>query len=252
MTHRVDMCCDLGEGFANYRSGDDEALLEHLSSANVACGFHAGDPRIMERTVASARRRGIAVGAHPGLPDRLGFGRRRMAIDAADTRAYTLYQLGALQGFLGGDDRRLHHVSPHGAFWEVIATNAELAQAFCSAVAQFDPDLLIYCSAGDLDLLPDVAQDVGLRISRIYCADLDYGADGMLMLERDKRPTDPEIVADRALKAVLTGNIVAVTGETVPYDVGTIVLHGDAPNSVEVVSAVRARLVAGGVTVASA
>jgi UPF0271 protein len=245
----VDLCCDVGEGFGNYRAGDDAALVQYLTSANVACGFHAGDPRIMETTVAIARDHGVAVGAHPGLPDLLGFGRRRMSISADDTRSYTIYQLGALAAFLKLAGMKMHHVSPHGAFWEVITSSDELAEAFCDAVRQIDPELFIYSSAGELDRLPAVAEAKNLRVSKIYCADLDYAPNGMLRIERQKKTVDPGTVAERAVSSVRNRSITAVTGDSVDLDVGTILLHGDAANSADTVRTVRQSLQQAGITV---
>jgi UPF0271 protein len=248
---QVDLCCDLGEGFANYRSGDDASIIPLLSSANVACGFHAGDPRIMERSVALAREHGVAVGAHPGLPDLLGFGRRRMSISPDDCRTYTLYQLGALDAFLRTTGGRLHHVAPHGAFWDVITHDPVLSRTFCEAIRVFDPELILFISVGEEDLLPAAAAEAGLRVSPIYCADLEYDSRGMLTIEREKQPKIPADVAERAVQAIKSGYITASTGERVRLSVGTILLHGDGPNSLDVIAATRSRLEAEGIRVSA-
>ena len=150
MEARVDLNCDLGESFGCYKLGQDEKVLEYISSANIACGFHAGDPNVMRRTVNLAAEKGVALGAHPGLPDRLGFGRRAMQVDPEEVYHYTLYQIGALHAFAKAGGQRLQHVKPHGALYNMAAKDREIARAIARAVYDFDRELILFGLAGSM------------------------------------------------------------------------------------------------------
>ncbi|MBR2663948.1 MAG: LamB/YcsF family protein, partial [Clostridia bacterium] len=178
----IDLNADLGESFGRYTLGMDEKIMEVISSANIACGFHAGDPMVMERTVRLAAEAGIAIGAHPGFPDLMGFGRRNMAVSPEEARAYILYQLGALDAFLRPMGIRMRHVKPHGALYNMAAADEQLARAICGAVKDFDPELRLVGLSGSL--LIRAAEKTGLRaISEVF-ADRAYEADGSLVSRR--------------------------------------------------------------------
>ena len=170
--YRVDLNSDLGESFGNYRIGSDDKIIPLVSSANVACGFHASDPMVMEKTIAMAKEAGIRVGAHPGFPDLMGFGRRNMVISPAEAKAYTLYQLGALDAFLRAAGMTMQHVKPHGAFYNMAAKDYELSKAICEAIAAYDKNLIVLALSGGE--LAHAAKDMGLRTAQEVFADRAY------------------------------------------------------------------------------
>lgn len=244
----LDLNADLGESFGRWSLGDDAALVPLISSANVACGFHAGDPGTMRRTVALAVEHGVAVGAHVGYPDLAGFGRRPMALSASEVRDAVAYQVGALAAIAAGEGARLRHVKPHGALYAACSADPELAGAVARAVADVDPGLLL------LLLDPRVAPAVeahGVRFVREAFVDLEYEADGRLRLEAEKRAWPPERVAARALRLVREGVIDAVDGHDLRVDAATACLHGDAPNAVATAREVRRVLATADITVAA-
>lgn len=243
----LDLNADLGESFGRWSLGDDAALVPLISSANVACGFHAGDPGTMRRTVALAAEHGVAVGAHVGYPDLAGFGRRAMALSAAEVRDAVAYQVGALAAIAAGEGVRLTHVKPHGALYVSCSAVPEMADALARAVADVDDRLLV------LLLDPAVAASVeahGLRFVREAFIDLEYEADGTLRLEATKQAWAPERVAQRALRLACEGLIDAVDGRDLRIDAATACLHGDAPNAVATAREVRRVLEAAGVEIA--
>lgn len=178
MTHTVDLVADLGEGFGAYTMGDDEALLDVLTSANVACGFHAGDPRIMDATVRHCVQRGVAVGAHPSFPDLVGFGRRAMDLTPDEVRTDVLYQIGALQAFAAAHGTRVRHVAPHGRLGNLVATRPDYAAAVADAVASLDRSLIVLAQDG---ALADAARARDLRVGIVGIADRAYRDDGTLV-----------------------------------------------------------------------
>jgi 5-oxoprolinase (ATP-hydrolysing) subunit A len=244
----VDLAADLGEGFGAYRMGDDAALLGVVTSANIACGFHAGDPRIMHATVAECVRRGVGVGAHPGLPDRAGFGRR--TIEATRHEVYTdvLYQLGALDAFARAHGTRIRHVTPHGQLGNVAMRNPSWASAIADAVAAFDPTVILVSLEG---ALTEAARAAGLPVAVLGIADRAYHEDGALVgrSRPDAVITNHRTVTARVVRMVTEGVVTAITGRDIPLRPDTILLHGDTPGAVRLARAVRAALTSSGVDI---
>jgi UPF0271 protein len=236
----IDLNADLGEGFGPWRMGEDEALLEIVSSANVACGFHAGDPVIMERTVRMAQARGVDVGAHVGFPDLLGFGRRPMQIEVKELASYVLYQLGALAGIARAAGCRMTHMSFHGALGNMAAADAALAGPLVRAVADFDPGLIVSSSASRA--IEDAAVRCGLRVATTFLADRACHADGLLVPRKlpDSVIHDREAVLARVRQLLEEGTVTSYEGRRIPMRAHSILLHGDTPGAVELARAVRA------------
>lgn len=249
MPGTFDLNCDMGESFGNWRMGDDAALLPLVSTANLACGFHAGDPVTMMATVAAAQAAGVAVGAHPGLPDLLGFGRRAMAVTPNDVHAYFAYQVGALGGFLRARGMRLNHVKPHGALFHVLRDPA-LAEAALDAIAGAAPGAAIYWMAPEP--FSRLAARRGFRVCTEAYPDLDYDDAGSLIVERHKRAVQPELVHARLVEIITKGTLTNRAGVTLPMQVESACIHGDGPNAIEVVRAARRAIADCGRTVACA
>ena len=243
----LDINVDMGESFGRWKLGDDEALMPYISSASIACGFHAGDPATMRATVHAALEHDVHIGAHVGLPDLLGFGRRRMMVAPADVRDYSTYQIGALKAFVEAEGGHLAHVKPHGALYAMCSADPELASAVAEATAAVDRNLLL------LLLNMDVAEAVeahGVRLVNEAFPDLDYQADGTLVIEPVKRAWEPDRVAARAVRLVQEHVIDTQDGGDLEVHAPTICLHGDAPNASEVARIVRHRLEQEGIEVA--
>jgi 5-oxoprolinase (ATP-hydrolysing) subunit A len=233
----IDMNADLGEGF-----GSDEALLQLVTSANIACGFHAGDPHTMQAAVRSCIAAGVAIGAHPGLPDRIGFGRRDMAITPAEAYDYVLYQVGALDAFVRAADGSLRHVKPHGALYHMAGRDAEIADAIVRAVRAVDDRLAIVAQAGSLLLA--AAEAAGLRAVSEAFADRRYGADGLLV----PRGEPMAVITDEAEAAA---QAMELASGTAGIRADTICVHGDGAEAVKLAAAIREALLAGGVHIAA-
>lgn len=244
---RIDLNSDLGESFGRYTIGNDDQVLDLITAANVACGFHAGDPNVMAQTVALAEAKGVAIGAHPGFPDLGGFGRRKLDMAPAEVKNMVTYQVSALMGFT--KDHRLHHVKPHGALYNAAAKGLALARAICEGVAQVDDQLPLYGLAGSQLLV--AAKEVGLPAYSEVFADRGYQADGSLVPRSQPNAvlTDPLAVAERALSMVQTQSVTAVTGETVPLKVDTICVHGDNQAALALVDQLRQTFTANGITI---
>ena len=242
MIESMDINCDMGESFGNWVMGDDEGMMPHITTANVACGFHASDPLTMLDTVKKAKQYGVAVGAHPGLPDLLGFGRRHMAITPADAYSYVVYQVGALEAALRVNEMTLHHVKPHGAFYSVLRTDEALADAVADAIAELSDRPMLYWPAPTDSALPSAAKKRGIRVVGEIYPDLTYAPDGGLILQRAKHETDLEFAASQVKRYVETGAVEAVDGSAIALDAESICVHGDGPNGVQVVEAVGATL----------
>lgn len=246
----IDINCDMGESFGHYRIGADEEMMPYVTSANIACGFHAGDPRVMARTVQLALAHGVGVGAHPGYPDLRGFGRHRLDLSPAEIEADLLYQIGALEAFARAHGTRVTHVKPHGALYNVSEVDEKVAAAVAWAVKTYNPDLVLVISATST-LAIQAAEAQGLRVAREAFADRNYNPNGTLRSrrERDALITDPALAAERAVKMARDGVIVAYDGTRVPVRPDTLCIHGDEPTAPAVAKAVRAALAAAGVEV---
>ncbi|WP_254070609.1 LamB/YcsF family protein [Acidisphaera sp. L21] len=236
---QIDLNADLGEGYGLWRMGEDEALLDLVSSANVACGFHAGDPAIMDRTVRDALARGADIGAHVGFPDRQGFGRRVMQMDTAELASIVIYQLGALAGIAKAAGHRVTHMSFHGALGNMTAADPALAGPLVGAVARFDPALTILTSSSRA--IEDAAAANGVRIAACFLADRAYGDDGLLVPR--KLPNSvikgADAVLARVHRLLTDGTVVTYTGKILEMPACSILLHGDTPGAVALARTVR-------------
>ena len=247
MANRIDLNCDMGESFGMYKMGLDEEVIKYISSANVACGFHAGDPQWMRETVRLAEVHGVAVGAHTSFPDLVGFGRRNIEVSPEEARNDVIYQIGALQAFTSG--HRLQHVKPHGAMYNRAVVDEDLARAICEAILEVDSDLILIALAGSRWV--DIAQDMGLRVAREIFADRALNPDGTLV-SRSKDGSvlhDVDEVADRSMRMVLEGKATAITGDAIDVEADSLCIHGDTPGAVEMARVLRQRLDAESVTV---
>ena len=246
----VDLNSDLGEGFGAYKCGDDDAMLSIVTSANVACGFHAGDPEIMARTFRTAKERGIAVGAHPSLPDLWGFGRRRIPYSAGEIERIVAYQIGAAQGLAAYAGHRITYVKPHGALSNISEAEREVADAIARAMKAVDPSLVFLAIACGEHV--KAADGLGIAaVTEIY-ADRGYTEAGRLM-PRDRPGAlieDPELAAERVLAMVEGGAVITHAGTRLKTPIGSICTHGDSANAVAMARLVRARLEAAGVKIA--
>jgi UPF0271 protein len=248
---RIDLNSDLGEGYGAWKMGDDAAMLAVVSSANVACGFHAGDPAGILSTLREAAARGVAVGAHVGYPDRVGFGRRPMDVAPADLEADVIYQIGALQGLARAAGTRVSYVKPHGALYNTIAHDARQAAAVIAGVRAVDPSLVLMGLAGAPVLAQ--ARAAGLAVMAEAFADRAYRPDGQLVSRREAGAVlhDPDLVAARMLRLATEGVIEAVDGTPLRLEAGSICVHGDSPGAVAMARHIRETLVQAGVTIAS-
>lgn len=246
----IDLNADLGEGFGVYRMPADAELLTLVSSANVACGFHAGDPLVMAETVALAARHDVAVGAHPSYPDLLGFGRREMTATPAEVRAYVIYQIGALAAFCQASGLRLRYVKPHGALYNRAARDAEIATAIAEAVRAVDPSLWLLGLAGGE--LVRQGRALGLAVAAEAFVDRAYRADGTLVPRTEPQALidDADIAIAQALSLVREGRVSTVDGGSVMLGADSLCVHGDTPGALALVRRLRERLVAEGITVA--
>lgn len=246
---RMDLNCDMGESFGAYRIGRDEDLLRFVSSCNIACGFHAGDPRTMRRTVRLALERGVAIGAHPGLPDLAGFGRREMRVSPDEAYEMTVYQLGALEAFVRSEGGRLRHVKAHGALYNMAAADAALAEAIAEAVRKVDPGLILFGLANSEWIRAGAR--AGLRTAGEAFADRAYRADGTLVprSEPDALIREEEQAVAQALRIAETGVVVTGDGMEVALAADTICLHGDGEHALPFARRVREALEEAGVLV---
>lgn len=244
---KIDINVDMGESFGRYTLGDDEALMPFVTSANIATGFHAGDPLVLDRTINWAKQYGVAVGAHIGLPDRQGFGRRQMDISPEELRVDILYQLGAMDAFLKIHRMNLQHIKPHGILYRMVGEQEKYIDTFLDTVYEYDPEMRIMLHTGCEAL--NRAKERGMKIAPEVLIDLGYDENGNWMLERVKKARSPQEVADRALKVAIEGKIDTVDGKLIDVDGCTVCIHGDAPNAVDVAKAVRSTLEANGVEV---
>jgi 5-oxoprolinase (ATP-hydrolysing) subunit A len=242
----LDVNVDMGESFGRWRLGDDVGMMPFISSASIACGFHAGDPSTIRRTAHGAVEHGLQMGAHVALPDLLGFGRRRMAVAASELRDYVLYQVGAVKAFVEAEGGVLGHVKPHGALYAMCSADPELAGAVAEATAEVDRSLLLLLLT---DQTKEAVERHGVRLVTEAFPDLSYNPDGSLIIEGVKQAWDPDTVAARALRVAEEGRIDAVDGSELVVAARSVCVHGDSPNAVEVARAVRQRLDEAGVEV---
>jgi len=249
---KIDLNCDMGESFGAYKLGMDDAVIQFISSANIACAWHAGDPSVMNHTVAIAVEHGVGVGAHPGYPDLLGFGRRNLDCTMEELRNYVIYQIGALQAFCNAHGTKMQHVKPHGALYLTAVENEDVARVVAEAIVSVNPDLLYVALAGARgELMTRIGQEVGLGVVYEAFPDRAYSPEGTLVSRRQPGAVikEPQVVAERALRMVKEGVVIAIDGSTIPLDVQTLCVHGDNPKAVELVRSIRETLEAEGVAV---
>ena len=247
----VDLNCDLGESFGAYTMGMDAEVIPKVTSVNVACGYHAGDPLIMEKTVALAKQHGAAIGAHPGFPDLMGFGRRQMVVTPEEAGAYVKYQVGALMAFAKGHGLRLQHVKPHGALYNMAAKDEKLAEGICKAIYSIDPELIFMGLAGSVML--EAAERIGLKTASEVFADRAYNDDGSLVARSKPGAVihDPESAVARAVKMAKGGKVISINGKEIDIRADSICVHGDNPKAIETVIKLRNALIEQGVEVKS-
>ena len=247
---RIDLNCDMGESFGAYTIGADAEVMASISSANVACGYHGGDPAVMRRTVRLAREAGVAVGAHPGFQDLAGFGRREMRLAPQEIEDMVLYQIGALEAIARREGVRLHHVKAHGALYNMAAKDRLMADALARAVAAFDRSLILFGLPGSE--LTRAGEACGLLVASEGFADRAYEPDGSLTPR--SRPGavihDTEAVVQRAVRMVVDGRVAAIDGSEMVMHVDTICTHGDTPGAQALTRALRAGLERAGVAIA--
>lgn len=241
----IDLNCDLGESYGVYTLGMDEAVMPHITSANIACGYHAGDPVVMNKTVKLAVDYGIKCGAHPGYPDLLGFGRRDMNVNNEDLKCYLLYQIGALQAFCRTHDTTLHHVKPHGSLYLKAAQSEEMTTAIVEAISQFDRNLMYVTLAGEKGRkMARIAEDHGLKVAMEAFPDRAYTDEGTLAPRSMSGAviTEPEEVLRRAVKMARENCIESINGNVIELEAHTLCVHGDNPHAVEMVREIRGAL----------
>lgn len=246
---RIDLNSDLGESFGPWLMGQDEALMDSISSANVACGFHAGDPGVMRQTIAMARVKGVAIGAHPGFPDLVGFGRREMKATPAEVEDFVLYQVSALAGMSAVQGVKLQHVKAHGALYNMACKDRALADAIARAVAALDRSLILF-GLPNSELLR-AGEHAGLRVAAEVFADRAYDPDGSLTSRAKPGSVihDTQQVVERAIRMVRDKQVIATDGSTIALQADTICLHGDTPGAADHARAVRRGLEAAGISV---
>jgi UPF0271 protein len=239
MKRTIDLNSDMGEGFGVWEMGDDFALLDYIDSTNIACGWHAGDPERMKNLVAAAIQKNVHIGAHPSLPDLLGFGRREMAITPNDAYNYVLYQVGALQAFIRAQGGKLHHVKPHGAFYNQAAKDINLAQAIAQAIKDLGDGLILYGLASSCFVA--AAQKVGIPLWQEVFADRRYTPEGYLVPRTQANAmieTEDEAV-EQVLRMANEGEVIALDGSVVKVQADTLCIHGDSPSALDFVRKIK-------------
>ena len=241
MARFVDLNADSGESFGRYKLGNDEELFKYITSANIACGFHAGDPTVMRKTVRLAKERGVAVGAHPGFPDLMGFGRRAMEIAKDDLENYVLYQIGALYAMARAEGVELQHVKAHGALYNMAWTRRDYAEAIVEAILRFDPKLVLVAPYGSE--MHRVAEEKGIKVAFEFFADRNYREDGRLVPRSHPQAlvTNVDEAVERAIRAVSEGKVRTIEGKDIEIEVHTICIHGDSPHAVDLAKKLRQR-----------
>lgn len=247
----IDLNCDMGEAFGNYQMSNDDLLMDYITSANIACGFHAGDPQVMQHTVRMAIQKGVAIGAHPGLQDLQGFGRREMKLTPNEAYQITIYQIGALSGFVKAAGGRLSHVKPHGALYNMAAKDGLLAQAIVEAIHDFDTRLILYALAGSEMIT--AAKKTGLRSAAEVFADRSYQDDGSLTPRTQPGAiiTDEQRSIAQVMMMVQQQKVVSIHQKMVPLSAETLCLHGDGEHALPFAKTISTQLKAAGITISA-
>ena len=248
----IDLNSDVGESFGNYTIGLDEEVVPLISSANIACGYHAGDPAVMRRTVRLALANGVGPGAHPGLPDLMGFGRRAMDVSLDEIRDYVTYQVGALMAFTKAANGKLQHVKPHGALYNMAVGNPAIWETVAKAMVAVDPELILFVLGGaNRDDLKAMGRRVGIRVACEFFADRAYNPDGSLVSRREPGAVikDHDAAAARVLKMASEGRVTCINGEEIALSGETVCVHGDNPQALALVRQIRRTLEDAGVAI---
>ncbi len=248
---QVDLNSDLGESFGNYTIGLDESVIMSVSSVNIACGWHAGDALMMEKTVALAKKHGVGIGAHPGYPDLMGFGRRNMAVTPKEVKAYVKYQLGALIGFALSTGEKIQHVKPHGAMYNMAALDNSLAKAIAEAIYEIDKNI-IFLGLANSEMIK-VGETIGLKVASEVFADRAYNSDGTLVSRNIPGAVihDTQLAIERVVRMVKEGKVTSIDGKDIDVRAQSICVHGDNPKAVNFTKEIRRQLENEGVIVSS-
>lgn len=238
----IDLNSDIGESFGIYKLGLDDEIIPHISSANIACGFHGGDPSVMRKTVLLAKKYGVEIGAHPGFPDLLGFGRRNLDATIEEIYDYIIYQVGALQAFAKTEGLKLQHLKPHGALYNMAVSNPKIWEVMGEVILKLDKDIiLVVLASSNNEVLIEIGRRLNIRIAFEAFPDRAYNRDGTLVSRREKGAViyDYELVARRALKMAMEGKVETIDGTEVEIRVDTLCVHGDNPQAVQMVKKIR-------------
>ncbi|WP_018665355.1 LamB/YcsF family protein [Heyndrickxia acidiproducens] len=248
----IDLNCDMGESFGAYTIGKDADILDYITSANIACGFHAGDPAVMRKTVRMALEKNIAVGAHPGLPDLAGFGRRNMQISAQEAYEMVVYQIGALAAFAKAEGGHIQHVKPHGALYNMAAKDKQLSEAIAEAVYRIDPEMILFGLAGSE--LVKAGKKAGLRTASEVFSDRTYQQDGSLTSRREAGAfiDNRETAVNQVIRMIKAGKVLSVQGQDVAIQADTICIHGDGKHALEFAALIHTALENEGITIENA
>lgn len=245
---QIDLNCDMGESFGSWRMGFDEEMMRYISSANVAGGFHGGDPHVMRKTVSLAKENGVAVGVHSGYRDLVGFGRREIQMSPDEVRDELLYQLGALREFARFYGMEVQHVKPHGALYMVAARNEELSRAIIEAIQGVDPGLLLLCMRASVTY--ELAQKMGQPVAAEFYADREYNDDGQIVFTRAvTEELDPDEVGERVVRAVTEGKVKSESGKDIEVGSDSVCVHGDTPGAVRLAEAIANKLREAGIEI---
>ncbi|KKB37503.1 LamB/YcsF family protein [Bacillus thermotolerans] len=247
--YRIDLNCDLGESFGAYKMGRDEDILRFVTSANIACGFHAGDPSVMRQTVRLALEKGVKIGAHPGLPDLIGFGRRNISISPQEAYDMVTYQIGALNGFIQAEGAAMQHVKPHGALYNMAAKSSELSEAIAEAVYKVNPELILFGLAGSE--LVRAGEKIGLQTAHEVFSDRTYQADGSLTprSQPDALIHNDEQAVSQVVRMVKEGKVFSQQGTDVSVKAHTVCIHGDGSEALTFARHIRQTLQASDISV---
>lgn len=247
----IDLNCDMGESYGAWTMGNDEALMNYISSANIACGFHAGDAGIMRKTATLAMQKGVAIGAHPGFPDLQGFGRRNMSLNAQEVYDICIYQIGAMRNVVKALGARLHHVKPHGALYNMAAKDQKLAQAIAQATKDSQPDLILYGLSGSF--LISEAEKIGLKTASEVFADRTYQNDGSLTprTQANAMIEDTDTAVNQVIRMIKEKTVISTDGKVIPIKADTVCVHGDGTHALDFAKVLNERLKAEGILVKS-
>lgn len=247
MVIEIDLNCDMGESFGIYKIGNDEEMMKHVTSISVGCGFHAGDPHVMRKTVNLAKKYGVAVGAHPGYPDLIGFGRRRLEVTAEEAKDYILYQAGALKAFCQAAEMELQHVKPHGQLYMMAWRDEVLARGILEAIQAIKPEPIFFALFNTIPY--HMAKSMGVRVVGELYADLDYAPDGTTFIKKVHGEIDPDATVKKVLRMVLEGKVTTSDGREIEVRGRSICFHGDNPLGPEIAQKVKKELERNGVKI---